>query len=131
MDSPKALFKTVGVPGQVVVDHQVGALEVDSFTGSVGCQQHLNGWVVFERFLYLETMFPACASVDNDHSILASKKSGDAFFQIVECIAMLGENNQLLVRRRLGRRNWTGTIGHFRFNQLLPRCGGEYFTKQA
>ena len=36
MDAAEALFQAVGVPGQVVVDHEVGALEVDALAGGVG-----------------------------------------------------------------------------------------------
>ena len=36
VDAAEALLQPVGVPGQVVVDHQVGALEVDALAGRVG-----------------------------------------------------------------------------------------------
>ena len=36
MDAAEALFEAVRIPRQVVVDHQVGVLEVDAFTGGVG-----------------------------------------------------------------------------------------------
>ena len=36
VDAAEPLLEAVGVPGQVVVDHQVGALEVDALAGGVG-----------------------------------------------------------------------------------------------
>ena len=39
MDAAKALLDAVGVPGQVIVDHQVRALQVDAFARRVGGEQ--------------------------------------------------------------------------------------------
>ena len=52
MDATEALFQAVRVPRQVVVDHQVRALQVDALAGGVGSQQHLHFRVVPEGFLY-------------------------------------------------------------------------------
>ena len=41
VDAAEALLEPVRVPGQVVVDHQVGALEVDALAGGVGGDQDL------------------------------------------------------------------------------------------
>ena len=49
VDAAEPLLEAVRVPGQVVVHHQVGALEVDAFAGGVGRQQHLHLGVVPER----------------------------------------------------------------------------------
>ena len=48
VDAPEALLDAVGVPGQVVVDHQVGALEVDALAGGVRRDEDLNGLVLRE-----------------------------------------------------------------------------------
>jgi len=36
VDTAEALLDPVGVPGQVVVDHQVGPLQVQALPGGVG-----------------------------------------------------------------------------------------------
>jgi len=36
VDAPKALLQSGGIPGEIIVDPQVGALEVDTFASSVG-----------------------------------------------------------------------------------------------
>ena len=64
VDAAEALFQAVGVPGQVVVDHQVGALEVDAFAGGVGGDQDLDFLVLRERFLGLAPVLAADAAVD-------------------------------------------------------------------
>jgi hypothetical protein len=102
VDAAEALFQPVGVPRQVVVDHQVRALEVDALAGGVGGQQYLHLGVVLERLLHLEALFAADATVDDDHGLLAAEQRGDALFEVVERVAVLGEDDQLLVRRGLG-----------------------------
>ena len=52
VDTTEALLQPIRVPGQVVVDHQVGALQVDAFARGVGRQQHLHLRVVPEGFLH-------------------------------------------------------------------------------
>ena len=69
VDAAEALLQAVGVPGQVVVDHQVGALEVDALAGGVGGQQHLHLGVVLEGFLRLQALLAAHAAVDDDHGL--------------------------------------------------------------
>ena len=49
VDAAEALLEAVGVPRQVVVDHQVGALEVDALARGVGGEQHLHVGIVLER----------------------------------------------------------------------------------
>jgi hypothetical protein len=97
VDTAEALFEPVGVPRQVVIDHQVRALQVDALAGGVGRQQYLHLGVVLEGFLHLEALFPADAAMDDDDCLLAAEQRGDALLQVVERVAVLGEDDQLLV----------------------------------
>ena len=38
VDTPKTLFETIGVPRQIVIDHQVRTLEINTLSGSVRSQ---------------------------------------------------------------------------------------------
>ena len=73
MDAPKPLFNPVGVPGQVIVDHQVGTLQVDTFTSCIGGDQDLHFGVVLERFLRLHAVFATHSAVDKNHSVSADR----------------------------------------------------------
>ena len=73
VDAAEALLEAVRVPRQVVVDHQVGALQVDALAGGVGGQQHLHLGVVPERLLRLQPLLAAHAAVDDDHGLLAAR----------------------------------------------------------
>ena len=74
------------------------ALEVDALARGIRGEQHLHLGVVLERLLGLHALFAADAAVDHDHGFLAAKQGCDATLQIVERVAMLGEEDQLLVR---------------------------------
>ena len=78
VDAAEPLLEAVGVPRQVVVDHQVGALEVDALARGVGGEQHLHLGVVLERFLRLHPLLAAHAAVDDDHGLLSAQQRGDA-----------------------------------------------------
>jgi len=98
VDAAEPLLEAVRVPGQVVIDHQVGALEVDTFTRGVRGQQHPHFGIVLERLLRLHTLLAAQAAVDDDHRLLASQRRGDACLQVVQGVSMLGEQDELLAR---------------------------------
>ena len=74
VDAPEALLQAVRVPGQVVVHHQVGALQIDAFAGRVGGEQHLDLRVVAEGFLGLEPLLAAHAAVNRHDRSLASQQ---------------------------------------------------------
>ena len=77
VDAPEALLEPVGIPGQVVVDHQVGALEVDALAGGVGRQQDLHLGIVPEGFLRLHAFLAAHAAVDDDHGLRPPEQRRD------------------------------------------------------
>ena len=74
VDTPEALLQAVRVPGQVVVHHQVRALQVDAFAGRVGGEQHLDLRVVAEGFLGLEPVLAAHAAVNRHHRFRATQQ---------------------------------------------------------
>ena len=114
------MFQAVRVPGQVVVDHQVGALQVDAFAGGVGGQQHLYLRVVPERFLRRQAFLAAHAALDDDHRRLAAEQGCDALLQVAQRVPVLGEDHQLLTRR--GRRTRDRTVAVA--NRRLPGPAG-------
>ena len=124
VDTAEALLQPVRVPGQVVVDHQMRALEVDALAGGVGGQQHLNLGVVTERLLGLEPICPAHAAVDHHQRFPAAQQAGDAFLKIAEGVAMLGEDNQLLPRGRPGLGDSAGAVGNLRLAGLPGQASG-------
>ena len=105
MNAPEPLLDAVRIPRQVVVDHQVGALEVDALSRRVRRQQHLHIGVALERLLRLQPVLATHPAVDHDHGVGAAEQRGDATLQIVQRVPMFGKENQLLCRRGYGRRN--------------------------
>ena len=98
VNTAKALFDPVRIPRQVVVDHQMGTLEVDTLTGRVRRQKHLNLGVVPKGFLYLQALLAANTAVDDDHGLFPSEQRRHALLQIVQRVAVLGKDDELLMR---------------------------------
>lgn len=53
---------------------------------------------MLEGLLDLEALSAADAAVDDDHGILAAEQGGDVALQVVQGVAVLGEDDQLLLR---------------------------------
>src|SRR5690606_12865904 len=64
VDATEALLQPVGIPRQVVVDHQVCVLEVDALTRCVGCQQDLDVLVLAELLLDTTTLVAVGSAMD-------------------------------------------------------------------
>ena len=95
VDASEALFNAVGVPGQVVVDHEVGALEVDAFAGGVGGDEDVDVGVVEEAALLALPFGAAELSVDGGDAVAAAEFDGDAVDEVGERVEVFGEDEQL------------------------------------
>ena len=70
--------------------------------------------------------------MDDHHGLLATEQRGDALLQIIQRIAMLGEDDQLLMRGGCGRRYRAGTIRSDGLGDLVrDRRGREDGSEQA
>ncbi len=69
MNASEPLLNPVGIPRQIVIDHQVCALKVNTLASCVGGKKNLNFWIVPKGFLRLHPLFAAHATVDQDHCV--------------------------------------------------------------
>ena len=95
VDTAEALLQAVRIPGQVVVDHQVGALQVDAFAGGVGGDEDFDFLVVRECLLGLAPFLAADAAVNDDDGLGPSDECPDPLGEIIQRVAMLGEDDEL------------------------------------
>ena len=116
VDAPEALFESVGVPRQVIVDHEVGVLQVDAFAGGVGGDQDADLGVVAELFLDLAPLVAVGAAVDDAHRLRVAEQVLDAREQVIERVLVLGEEDQLAAAAAGGE--------HLR---LVLQQAGEFF----
>jgi len=91
----ETLLQAIRVPGQVVVDHQVGALEVNPFTGGVRGDEDLHVLVMSERLLGLPALFAADPAVNGDEGLGPADESPDSIGEIIQGVAVLGEDDEL------------------------------------
>ena len=95
VDAAETLFDLVGIPGQVVVDHQVAALKVHTFSGCVVGNQHQHVAVLHEPLDDLAPLFPRHAAMDHIDRIRIAEPSADLVDQVMERVLRLGEDDQL------------------------------------
>ena len=93
MNTPEALFEAVGVPGQVVVHHQIGILKVDAFTSRIGCNKDTDIGVRAKEFLCFPAVVTVNGTMNDNDSIMTAKHTGNFFMQVVQRIAVLTEND--------------------------------------
>lgn len=72
VNAPKTLFQSVGVPRQIVVDHQVRALQVDALPCRVRGDENERFFVLREGFLRFAPFFAPDAAVDNHNGLFAA-----------------------------------------------------------
>ena len=93
VDTSKALLYPVRIPRQVVVDHQVGALQVEPLPRGVRGEQHHRVGVVGEFLTRRHSFLAAGAAVDPDHRVGAAELGADSLIQVVEGVPVLGEDD--------------------------------------
>ena len=96
VDAAEALLDPVRVPRQVVVDHEVGALEVQALAGGVGRDQDPGVDVLGEQLCDLAALLAPDAAVDGDHGVGAAEEIADPLGEVLQGVAVLGEDDDLL-----------------------------------
>ena len=89
VDAAEALLDPVRVPGQVVVDEQVRALQVDAFACGVGRDEDVDVGLLAERLLRLAAQLAVQPAVDLDDRLGSAEQRADAVGEVVERVAVL------------------------------------------
>ena len=100
MDASHALFQPVGVPGDVIVEQDVAALEVDPFAGRLGGHQHLDravpelllGIQPGARLIAAARLHAAVDEADPELPLLQTPH------QVIQRVFELGEDQEALLR---------------------------------
>jgi hypothetical protein len=95
VDAAEALLEAVGVPRQVVVHHEVGALQVHALARRVGGHEHAGLGVLAEAVLGEAALVAAHGAADGHHRAPAAQKRRDLAHQVVQGVAVLGEHDEL------------------------------------
>ncbi len=95
VDAAEALLDAVRVPRQVVVDHQVGPLQVQSLPGGVGGDEHTHAGVRGELVLNGTAVFPGHTSVDRHDGVRIAEQCSDPVDEVSKRVPVLGEDDQL------------------------------------
>ena len=83
VEAPETLFKAVRIPRQVIIDHEVGVLEVHAFSGGIGREQDADFRIGAEHFLPLAAFITMHAAVNGGDGFGGAEDATDSAFQIV------------------------------------------------
>lgn len=95
VDTPEALFEAVRVPWKVIIDHEIGVLEVHSFPGGIGGEEDADFRIGPEKCLALPALVTVGAAVNGRDGLGRAENAGDPPLQIVQRVPMLGEDDHL------------------------------------
>ena len=95
VDAAEALLDAIGVPGQVIVDHEVRALEVDAFAGGIVGDHDQDRGVVQEGRHRGLSRLAGEAAVDLDYGLGAPEAGADPVGEVGERVPRLGKHDQL------------------------------------
>ena len=74
VDATEALFDPVRVPREVVIDHEVGTLEVQPFPGGVGGDEDADVGVLGEALLGGAALLASDTPVNGDHRLIFTEE---------------------------------------------------------
>src|SRR6266568_1604995 len=89
VDSSKALFNTIWIPWQIVINHQVGTLKVDSFAGGVCGEKHLDFGIVPKPLLRVHPVFAAHPTMNHNNSARPAEQCRYFAFKIIQSVPVL------------------------------------------
>ena len=95
VNAAEALLQAIRVPGQVVVHHQVGVLEVDAFAGGIGGDENSHIGVGAEQRLEAAAFVAVRAAMNRDDRVGVAEHAGDPLMQVVQRVAVFGEDDEL------------------------------------
>ena len=95
VDAPKSLLDAIGIPRQIVVDHQVGHLKIHTFASGI-CGQKNGAIAVVGKFLHrLSPVFTLHSPVDEFNCTRIAKQGTDPIVQVVERVFVLSKDDDL------------------------------------
>src|SRR5690349_19317738 len=95
MNPAKPLFQPVWIPRQVVIDHKVRALKINSFTRSICCNQNLRIDVLLEPLSRFVPLLPTHRTVYFDYCLVPTNQLTKPARKIIERVTVLRKYDQL------------------------------------
>ena len=93
MNAAETLLQPIGVPGQVIVNHQMRPLKVDAFTRSIRGDQNANAHILLEKLFCLSPFVTEHTTMDGHNSLIVPKQRPDFSGKIIQCILVLCEDD--------------------------------------
>src|SRR2546422_470631 len=94
VNAAEALFDPVGIPRQIVIHHQMGALKIDTFACGIGGYHDRDIFVLREKVLRTLAFVTMQAAMQCNDCFDTTKKATDTLREISKGIAVLGKDDQ-------------------------------------
>ena len=94
VNAPESLFDAIWVPRQIVIDDDVRRLQVDALASGIGGDEYANVFVLSESVLDVIALVAPRGAVYLDDGIGRPEKIFELFGEVLERIAMLGEDDE-------------------------------------
>ena len=132
VDPAEPLLDPVRVPRQVIVDHEVSALQVQALARGVGGDEHPGLGVLGEQLHDLAPFLAADTAVDGDDRLGTAEQVTDTSGQVLQGVAVLGEHDDLPdVAAGAGDQRVVGEqlaeLGPLLVRAAVPHSPGEFF----
>src|SRR5262245_26675430 len=95
MNTSKALLKAIRIPREIIVHHQMRALQVDALPRSIGGHEDLHVCVLGKRRLGVPSLLASHAAMDRDHGLRTPEQDVEAVGQVCQGVPVLGEDDEL------------------------------------
>ena len=95
VNASEALFNFIGIPGQIVVDHQMPTLKVHTFSSGIVGNENQQVPVLHEPLHHLTPCLAGHTAMDDSNGIMPSQSRLDFLPQILQCVFGLREDDQL------------------------------------
>ncbi|MCY1461481.1 hypothetical protein D9M71_791450 [compost metagenome] len=83
VNTTEALLQSVGVPRKVIIDHQIGVLQVDTLSRRIGGNQYLYAWVVSKLFLNLAALITVRTTMNGNNGVWRTEHVTNANHQVI------------------------------------------------
>ena len=96
VNASEALLESIGIPRQIVIDHEVRTLQIDTLARSIGCDEYPHVLVLRKAMLRRPTVITGHSAANHHNRIWVAQQDADLLLEIGQRVLMLRKDDELL-----------------------------------
>ncbi len=96
MNASEALLKSIGIPRQIVIDHEMRTLQIDALARSIGCDEYPHVLVLRKAMLSRPAVITGHSAANHHNRIWVTQQNADFLLEIKQRVLMLRKDDELL-----------------------------------